>query len=90
VGELVQHALGYTAGYCDASAFGAGGVWFEAEQHLDPMVGRILQWPKDVTDAVVSTTNPDGNSDWEMAGAQPFISSRFPFIGKEPDCHVSQ
>jgi hypothetical protein len=69
VKELVQLTLGYT-GYCDASAFGAGGVWFGANQKLDPIVWRV-QWPKDVTHAVVSTTNPNGtltNSDLEMAG----------------------
>jgi hypothetical protein len=69
VRELVQQTLGYT-GYCDASAFGAGGVWFGAEQRLDPIVWRV-QWPKDVTATVVSTTNPDGtltNSDLELAG----------------------
>jgi hypothetical protein len=69
VHELVQQTLDYT-GYCDASAFGAGGVWFGAKQHLDPIVWRV-QWPKDVTSAVISTTNPLGtltNSDLEMAG----------------------
>jgi hypothetical protein len=69
VNELVQQTLDYT-GYCDASAFGAGGVWFGAKQHLDPIVWRV-QWPKDITGAVVSTTNSDGtltNSDLEMAG----------------------
>jgi hypothetical protein len=69
VAELVQQTLDYT-GYCDASAFGAGGVWFGAETPLDPIVWRV-QWPKDVTNAVISTTNPHGtltNSDLEMAG----------------------
>ncbi len=69
VNELVQKNLDYT-GYCDASAFGAGGVWFGAAQHLRPIVWRV-EWPKDVTKAVISTTNPTGtltNSDLEMAG----------------------
>jgi hypothetical protein len=69
VNELVQQPLDY-AGYCDASAFGAGGVWFGACKHLRPIVWRV-QWPKDITDAVVSTTTPGGlltNSDLEMAG----------------------
>jgi hypothetical protein len=69
VNELVQTPLDYT-GYCDASAFGAGGVWFGAAQRLNPIVWRV-QWPKDVTNAVISTTNPTGtltNSDLEMAG----------------------
>jgi hypothetical protein len=69
VSELTQHDLHYT-GYCDASAFGAGGVWFGADRDLTPIVWRV-QWPKDITDAVVSFTNPNGritNSDLEMAG----------------------
>jgi hypothetical protein len=69
VTELVQEDLDYV-GYCDASAFSAGGVWFGAEKHLSPIVWRV-QWPKDVTNAVVLTTNPGGhltNSNLEMAG----------------------
>jgi hypothetical protein len=37
VNKLVQKSLDYT-GYCDASAFGAGGVWFGAAQRLRPIV----------------------------------------------------
>jgi hypothetical protein len=69
VKELVQQPLDYV-GYCDASAFGAGGVWFGANTTLRPIVWRI-QWPQDITNAVVSTSNPTGhltNSDLEMAG----------------------
>jgi hypothetical protein len=69
VSELTQHELHYT-GYCDASAFGAGGVWFGADRELTPLVWRV-QWPKDITDSVVSFNNPSGkitNSDLEMAG----------------------
>jgi hypothetical protein len=69
VSELTQHDLHYT-GYCDASAFGAGGVWFGADRELTPLVWRV-QWPQDITDAVVSFKNPNGkltNSDLEMAG----------------------
>jgi hypothetical protein len=69
VSELTQHDLHYT-GYCDASAFGAGGVWFGASSELDPTVWRV-QWPKDITKNVVSFNNPTGrltNSDLEMAG----------------------
>jgi hypothetical protein len=69
VSELVQKELNYI-GYCDASAFGAGGVWFGGTQRLRPIVWRI-QWPADVTTSVVSSTNPTGqitNSDLEMAG----------------------
>lgn len=70
VKELVQQPLDY-AGYCDASTlFGAGGVWFGAGKHLRPTVWRV-QWPNDVTDAVISTMNPNGyltNSDLKMTG----------------------
>eukprot|EP00978_Attheya_sp_CCMP212_P001507 scaffold3149_cov26-Attheya_sp.AAC.2 len=57
-------------GYCDASAFGAGGVWFGGERQLDPSVWRIV-WPLDIRTAVISESNPKGrltNSDLEMAG----------------------
>ena len=56
-------------GYCDASAFGAGGVWFSGTNPLPETVWR-LQWPLDITAAVVSESNPTGtltNSDLEMA-----------------------
>jgi len=68
VKELVQQLLNYT-GYCDASAFGAGGVWFGANIALPPSVWRV-QWPADITNNVISDANPDGrltNSDLEMA-----------------------
>jgi hypothetical protein len=57
-------------GYCDASAFGAGGVWFSGRLSLNPTVWRV-QWPADITSNVISDTNPLGtitNSDLEMAG----------------------
>jgi hypothetical protein len=69
VSELVQGSLVHT-GYCDASAFGAGGVWFGGETDMEPIVWRI-EWPPDLTKAVVSDQNPSGtltNSDLEMAG----------------------
>jgi hypothetical protein len=56
-------------GYCDASAFGAGGVWFSGQCTLPETVWR-LQWPLDITAAVISESNPTGtltNSDLEMA-----------------------
>jgi hypothetical protein len=37
VSKLVQGTLNFV-GYCDASAFGAGKVWFGGQQHLHPMV----------------------------------------------------
>jgi hypothetical protein len=57
-------------GYCDASAFGAGGVWFSGRLSITPTVWRV-QWPHDITTNVVSDSNPTGtitNSDLEMAG----------------------
>jgi hypothetical protein len=45
-------------------------VWFGANTALASIVWRI-QWPKDITDAVISSSNPTGrltNSDLEMAG----------------------
>jgi hypothetical protein len=69
VSDLVEQTRDYT-GYCDASAFGAGGIWFGGKKRLKPVVWRV-QWPKDVTNAVLSNSNPNGrltNSDLEMAG----------------------
>jgi hypothetical protein len=56
----VQPLLNY-AGYCDASAFGASGVWFGANiMALPPSVWRI-QWPSDITnDVMISDANPKG------------------------------
>ncbi|KAI2500877.1 hypothetical protein MHU86_13597 [Fragilaria crotonensis] len=68
VHELVTRPAAYY-GYCDASAFGAGGVWFSGASSLRPHVWRV-QWPADITKAVVSSANRDGhvtNSDLEMA-----------------------
>ena len=68
VNELVHRPPGYL-GYCDASAFGAGGVWFSGACSLTPQVWRIV-WPLDIQSAVVSSSNPEGrltNSDLEMA-----------------------
>jgi hypothetical protein len=56
-------------GYCDASAFGAGGVWLGGECELEPLVWRVV-FPPDITDKVVSYDNPNGtltNSDLELA-----------------------
>jgi hypothetical protein len=69
VSKLVQGPLGYIE-YCDASPFGAGGVWFGGRKQLKPIVWCI-QWPRDVTNNVVSDSNPHGTittSDLEMAG----------------------
>jgi hypothetical protein len=69
VSELVQGQLAHI-GFCDASAFGAGGVWFGGDTQMEPIVWRI-EWPTDITKAVVTDQNPTGtltNSDLEMAG----------------------
>jgi hypothetical protein len=66
VSELVCHEFNYV-GFCDASAFGAGGVWFSGNKYIPPTVWRV-EFPPDITAEV---TNPDGkltNSDLEMAG----------------------
>jgi hypothetical protein len=70
VSELVQADEPDYIGYCDASGFGAGGVWFGGRKHLAPIVWRV-PWPKDLTNAIISDSNPQGtitNSDLEMAG----------------------
>jgi hypothetical protein len=57
-------------GYYNPSGFGAGGMWFVGQKKLGPIVWRI-QWPIEITDALVSNKNPTGaitNSDLEMAG----------------------
>ncbi len=69
VSELVQGDPDWI-GYCDASAFGAGGVWFGGRTDLSPLVWRVV-WPPDITRAVISSSNPAGtltNSDLELAG----------------------
>ena len=65
-------------GHHDASGAGAGGVWFPGQQAVlrqgwkpgVPILWR-LQWPKFITDSIVSSDNPTGaitNSDLELAG----------------------
>jgi hypothetical protein len=56
-------------GYCDANAFGAGGVWFSGTSPV-PETVWLLQWPLDITAAVISESNPTWalrNSDLKMA-----------------------
>jgi hypothetical protein len=69
VSELVDGDPDYI-GFCDASAFGAGGVWFSGSKSLRPSVWRV-EFPSDITRQVVSDSNPNGaltNSDLELAG----------------------
>jgi hypothetical protein len=68
VNELVQGSLDY-ASCCDASAWGVDGVWFGGNEELPPIVW-CQQWPQDITEGVVLTTDPNGhltNSNLEMA-----------------------
>ena len=75
IAELIP-LLPSALGYHDASGKGAGGVWYPTPD-LDarfyprqPLVWR-LQWPLDITNNIVSTSNPHGtitNSDLELAG----------------------
>lgn len=70
VRELVRAGEFAYVGFCDASAFGAGGVWFSGSRSLPPTVWRV-EFPPDITREVVSDANPNGrltNSDLEMAG----------------------
>jgi hypothetical protein len=69
VSELVEQDPHYI-GFCDASAFGAGGVWFSGSESLQPSVWRV-EFPADITNQVVSDSNPHGaltNSDLELTG----------------------
>ena len=68
--ELVTNNTPGFIGFCDASAHGAGGVWFAGEQPLHPTVWRV-PWPPIIQTRLVTFHNPDGtisNSDLEMAG----------------------
>jgi hypothetical protein len=70
VNEILPAPVPDYIGYFDASAFGAGGIWFSGQCPLPETVGR-LQWPADITAAVISESNPTRtltNSDLEMAG----------------------
>jgi len=68
VNELLPSPPEYVA-YHDASAEGAGGVWFSLSTDMQPLLWRI-QFPRDITDSVISDKNPSGcitNSDLELA-----------------------
>ena len=76
IAEIVP-LLASALGHHDASAHGAGGVWFVADHvpnrkgyHHRPVVWRF-QWPKAIKDQLVTEHNPNGsitNSDLELAG----------------------
>lgn len=68
VREIVASAAG-AIGNCDASAFGAGGVWYGGTDLVQPIVWRVV-FPMDIQQNVVSDDNPTGtitNSDLELA-----------------------
>ncbi|KAI2511269.1 adenylate kinase [Fragilaria crotonensis] len=76
VNEILLHGAPAYIGYCDASGFGAGGVWFSGTEPLPETVWR-LQWPRDITAAIISESNPTGkltNSDLEMAAVVLHLS----------------
>ena len=76
IGELVPLLLS-AEGHHDASAAGAGGIWFPAP-HVAPREGYEhapviwrLRWPQEIIDRLVTADNPNGditNSDLELAG----------------------
>jgi hypothetical protein len=68
VNELVPDMPKY-AGYHDAAAEGAGGVWFSLVDSMMPLVWH-KEFPKDIASDVVSDDNPEGgitNSDLKLA-----------------------
>ena len=77
------------AGYHDAAAEGAGGVWFSLAHEMQPLVWR-LPFPRDVSNKVVSFDNPGGqltNSDLELAAEVMGIGvilTEAPVVRQEP------
>jgi hypothetical protein len=68
VREIIAAQTG-AIGNCDASAFGAGGVWYAGANLQQPIVWRVV-FPLDIQHNVVSDDNPQGtltNSDLELA-----------------------
>ncbi len=68
VNELVPDMPKY-AGYHNAVAEGAGGVWFSPADSMMPLVWRE-EFPKDIASDVVSEDSPEGgitNSDLKLA-----------------------
>ena len=88
VNELVANMPRY-AGYHDAAAEGAGGVWFSLADNMVPLVWRD-KFPTDIASDVVSDDNPNGgitNSDLELAAevlAIGVILDRAPVVKHAP------
>ena len=76
-------------GYHDAAAEGAGRVWFSLGHQMPPVVWR-LAFPPDITQDVVSLSNPDGsitNSNLELAAevlAIGVLLAKASFIKHQP------
>ena len=67
--KLVTNNPGYI-GFCDASALGAGGIWFTGACPLHPTIWQV-PWRNSIRAALVSFQNPCStisNSDLEIAG----------------------
>ena len=64
--ELVPPSLPHVYGFCDASSYGAGGVWLPCTLYLPPIVWR-LEWPDWVQAEVQNSHGSITNSDVEMA-----------------------
>jgi hypothetical protein len=77
------------AGYHDAAAEGAGGIWFLLAHKMQPMVWK-LPFPRDVSDEVVSFNNLKGwltNADLKLAAevlGVGVILLEAPVIKQEP------
>ena len=88
VNELVP-SMPHFAGYHDAAAEGAGGVWFSLAEPMQPCVWRD-KFPPDIASDVISDNNPNGsltNSDLELAAevlAVGVIMDRGPCIKHAP------
>jgi len=70
VKELIQQKKASYEGWVDASYWGVGGVWFPAEEELEPFVW-FVQWPDEIQQRLISDDNPNGSisiSDLELAG----------------------
>jgi hypothetical protein len=70
-------------GYCEASAFGTGGVWLSGQCPLPETVWQLQCWPADIIAAVISESNPTWtltNSDQEMAAVLLQLNALEPLV----------
>ena len=78
-------------GITDASSLGAGGV-IVGERKATPLTVFRVQWPQDITDAVISERNPMGtltNNDLEMAGLLLLWLAMEETCGNLQHCHIA-